>query len=194
MEIKIEDGSNDKKYFTVIPNYILNHSSAIDKAVYIDMKRAAGENGLCFMTEKTLCKRNDIGRQALHKSLKYLMEHKWIEFVGITGGKTRPIKTYKINDIWKENNNFYENEKIVSETALSTSKEKDSVQNSTKIVSETALEEEPYKEEYSLSRGNKKFSSIQLPSTATEKLYEPIPGDKWEKFKIEAYKKIGNFK
>jgi len=54
MKYKIKDESNDRQYFTIIPNYILNHSSAIDKAIYIDMKRVAGENGRCFMTEKTM--------------------------------------------------------------------------------------------------------------------------------------------
>jgi len=119
MKYKIKDESNDRQYFTIIPNYILNHSSAIDKAIYIDMKRVAGENGRCFMTEKTMCKRNGIGDKTLHKSLKYLIDHKWIEFVGTTPSKTRPIKTYKILDVWKKNSDYFQNKKIPSESGLS---------------------------------------------------------------------------
>ena len=133
---KFEDNSSDRKYFTIIPNYVLNHSSAIDKAIYIDIKRSAGENGKCFMTEETMCKRNGIGEKKLHKSLKYLLEHKWIEFVGMTSGKTRPIKTYKVNDIWKRNVDFYNKEKIPSESGVfkdTRQKEEDTLQKTDKI-------------------------------------------------------------
>ena len=135
-DYKFEDNSSDRKYFTIIPNYVLNHSSAIDKAIYIDIKRSAGENGKCFMTEETMCKRNGIGEKKLHKSLKYLLEHKWIEFVGMTSGKTRPIKTYKVNDIWKRNVDFYNKEKIPSESGVfkdTRQKEEDTLQKTDKI-------------------------------------------------------------
>lgn len=131
--IGIENRSNDRKYFTIVPNYILNHSNAIDKAIYIDMKRVAGENGLCFMTEETICKRNKIGKEQLHKSLKYLINNKWIEYVGTTPSKTRPIKTYKILDIWKQNTDFYQEKKIPSETTVSQEGKKDTACTSGKI-------------------------------------------------------------
>ena len=118
------------------------------------MKRYAGENGKCFATQETLMKQLGIGRQILLKSLKYLSEHNWIEAIGTSKGKTRPIKTYKVNDIWQENITYYEdNRKIPSETAVSFKQEipsettRDTVQNDTKIPSETAVEEEPVKEE-----------------------------------------------
>ena len=139
MKYRIIDETGDHKYFTIIPNYILNHSSANDIALYNIMKRAAGENGLCFMTEQSMCNKLSIGKEKLHQSLKYLLDHKWIEFVGMTPAKTRPIKTYKMLDIWKENVNFYESEKIPSETALSkdtAQKGKDTAQNSGKIPPE----------------------------------------------------------
>ncbi len=148
---KLIDESGDKKFFTIIPNFILNHSTAIDQALYLQMKRYAGEGGKCFATEQTLCKQLGIGRKALHNSLKYLIEHGWIDKIGFSSGKTRPINTYKVNDIWKENIEHYK--KIVSERAVSSNakdsaqKEEDSVQKSSKIVSERAIEEEPVKEE-----------------------------------------------
>ena len=64
------------------------------------------------MTEETMCNRNKIGKEKLHKSLKYLLEHKWIKYVGTTPAKTRSIKTYEILDIWGKNVNFYQDKKI----------------------------------------------------------------------------------
>jgi hypothetical protein len=106
-DIEIQDDSNDKKYFTIIPNFILNHSTAVDQALYLQMKRLAGENGKCFATEKTLRSKLGVGEIAFKKALNYLLEHKWIEFVGMTQGRTRPINTYRVNDLWEMNNQFY---------------------------------------------------------------------------------------
>lgn len=140
MDIKVIDDSGDRKYFTIVPNYILNHSSGIDKGLYLDMKRMAGEDGICFMKEETMCKRNGIGEKQLHKSLKYLLDHKWIEFVGTTPSKTRPIKTYKILNIWNQNANYYNNKKIPSESGVSLDnpqKEKDTLPKQDKIPAES---------------------------------------------------------
>lgn len=145
-KIKIIDDSGDKRFFTILPNYIANHSTANEQALYFQMKRMAGDDGLCFATQQTLMNKLKVRRGTLKKSLKYLIEKKWIEYVGMTGGKTRPIKTYKIIDIWQINNEFYtQNQKIPSQTALSI--KKDTVPNSTKIPSQTAIEEEPLEEE-----------------------------------------------
>jgi hypothetical protein len=109
--VLIEDGSGDKKYFTIIPNFIINHSTAIDQALYLNMKRYAGETGLCYASEKTLMKNMSIGRHALKKSVKYLIEHKWITLVGHqrveTQGGIQSVKAYKVNDIWKMNTEYY---------------------------------------------------------------------------------------
>ena len=164
MSYKIIDDSSDKGYFTIVPNYVLNHSSAIDKGLYLDMKRRAGDKGLCFMTEETMCRRNGMGEKQLHKSLKYLIEHKWIEFVGTTPGKTRPIKTYKIIDIWRKNAEFYHNKKKPFESGVSLDnppENKDTRPKQGKIPAEsrgirrTNIKEEPIKK-----NTGKKYSSI----------------------------------
>lgn len=133
MNFKIIDESNDKKYFTIIPNYIINHSSIYEQGLYLFMKRVAGENGFYYMTEETTCKQLQIGIKKYRKSLEYLLNHKWIEFVGMTAGKTRPVKTYKVNDIWKLNTNYYINKKIPLKRAISTITQKDTAQKSNKI-------------------------------------------------------------
>lgn len=117
--LHIEDDSSDKKYFTMVPNYILNHSSAIDQALYLQMKRFAGENGVCSASKKTLRKQLGIGKTNLEKSLAYLVDHKWISFNGeygvMTPGGIQMVARYKVNDIWRMNIEYYS--KGGSETA-----------------------------------------------------------------------------
>lgn len=143
-KIKIQDDSGDREFFTIIPNYILNHSSSTDQSLYLQMKRYAGEDGKCFATQETLMKKLGIGIKAYRKSLDYLIKKGWIEFVGLTGGKTRPIKTYKVNNIWQENSDYYK--KISAERTLSKDtyqKERDTSQKNSKIPAESTVEEEP---------------------------------------------------
>ncbi|MFA6982279.1 MAG: helix-turn-helix domain-containing protein [Patescibacteria group bacterium] len=115
--LSIQDESGDKKYFTLVPNYILNHSSSHDQSLYLQMKRYAGENGKCTASEKTLMAQMKVGRMQFKKSLKYLVDHKWIrydgEYVVNTPGGPQKVKTYTINDIWKMNTEHYQG---VSET------------------------------------------------------------------------------
>ena len=53
-KIRINYDSSDRKYFTIIPNYIANHSTANDQALYFQMKKHAGEDGECYVSQKTL--------------------------------------------------------------------------------------------------------------------------------------------
>jgi hypothetical protein len=142
--LSIQDESGDRKYFTLVPNYILNHSSAIDQSLYLQMKRFAGENGKCTASKNTLIKKMGIGEKAFNKSLKYLIDHKWIEFSGnsavVTPGGTQNIKTYKINDIWRQNLDFYEGGVESNHPAKVVSKvTKGGVKSSPKVVSEVPL-------------------------------------------------------
>jgi len=151
-KIKIKDESGDKEFFTIIPNYICNHSAANDQALYLQMKKYAGddESGKCFATEQTLMGKLGIGKKAFDKSLKYLLNKKWITFIGKTGGKTRPINTYKVNNIWHLNSEYYK--KISVESNISIKKDKfqkegDISQKQHKISVESNIEQEPNKEE-----------------------------------------------
>ena len=81
--IYIEDESGDKAFFTIIPNIVVDApASATDKALYLLMKRHAGENGgKCFLSDKTMRKKLNIGKIALKKSREFLLFKKWIIFV-----------------------------------------------------------------------------------------------------------------
>jgi len=182
-QIKIQNDSGDKDFFTIIPNYIANHSTANDQSLYLQMKRYAGENGKCFAAEKTLMKKMKIGKKAYNKSLNYLLDKGWISFIGMTRGKTRPIKTYKINNIWKLNNDHYK--KISSESTLSYKKissesKADKFQKHTKISSESTIEEDPV-----LIRSNNKI----IPPTPLKRGDAGKPAEINQIFDI-FYKKI----
>ena len=164
-KVKIIDDSGDKKYFTQLPHYILNHSNANDQALYWQMKRYSGENGMCFATEKTLMKKLGIGKKAYDRSLKYLLDKKWVKFIGMTNGKTRPIKTYVIVDIWKLNILHYE--EISSESTLSFKGDKS--QKHTKLSSESTVEEEPSKEEQLAAKADEKEFSFKEKLQLMEK-------------------------
>ncbi len=107
----MEDGSNDRKYFTVLPNYLANHSTATDQSLYFQMKRIAGESGVCFASKRHLMEQMGVGIKALNASLKYLLSREWIEEVGErnieTAGGRQTIMGYRIVDIWKKNVEFY---------------------------------------------------------------------------------------
>ena len=109
--LKIEDGSGDKNHFTIIPNIILNHSTPYDRDLYAQMKRITGDNGLCWMSQEKLAKQCGVGITRLKKSIAYLIEHKWIEYLGEkpteTSGGKQTTKVYRIVDLWKINADFY---------------------------------------------------------------------------------------
>ena len=119
-QIEIIDESGDKKYFSQLPTYVLNHSTANEHSLYWIMLRFAGENGRCFASKKTMRKMMGVGKTSFEKSLNYLLDKKWIKLDGKTETKTRggyqAVNSYRIVDIWKLNVDFYEN-KGGSETA-----------------------------------------------------------------------------
>ncbi|MEK6829221.1 MAG: helix-turn-helix domain-containing protein [Nanoarchaeota archaeon] len=134
-QINIINESGDKDYFTIIPNLAINHSTAIDRSLYVEMKRFSGERGVCFATMETMRKRLKIGKTTFRNALKYLIEKKWIEYAGMIKGKTHPVRAYKVLDIWKLNSDHYK--KIGTQTALSPQKTKDRDPDGTMIGTET---------------------------------------------------------
>ncbi len=107
---KIIDESGDRKYFTIVPNYIVNHSTAYEKAIYICMKRVAGEKGTCWMSAMELAKQLKCSRNTVAKYQKKLVERGWIEVVGYkaTGATNQQTVEYRIVDLWSLNVRHYE--------------------------------------------------------------------------------------
>ena len=106
-QFTVSDGSNDRDYFTIIPNYILNHSTIYDRSLYITLKRIVGEKGTCWMTTRNLAEKTGMSAGQVSKSLKYLLDKGWIQQIGKRDGKTKPINEYRIVDIWHLNSEYY---------------------------------------------------------------------------------------
>lgn len=164
-KIQITDSSGDRKYWTQIPNIIANHSTANDQALYFQMKRFAGENGMCFATKETLMKKMGIGEVALNKSIKYLLSKQWIKFTGKVKGKTRPISSYMIMDIWKLNVDKYKQIPSKQGIRIPSKTETNPLQ--------TRIEEEPFKKNKSICLILKNWNERQtspIPSFKPENI------------------------
>lgn len=154
-KINITDESGDKKYFTIIPNYILNHSTLWDREVYIQMKRITGESGTCWTSQNKLAKQCGMSVNRLKKSIKYLIEHKWIIQLGTrksdTAGGLQEVNEYKVADLWKLNVDFYESKGVsqndIPEPKGVSREVQRGITSEPKGVSPESYKEEPIKEE-----------------------------------------------
>ncbi len=111
-KFSLEDKSNDKEFFTIIPNYILNHSTALDQALYLQLKRLSGDRkNYCYPSFNYLTRQLGVGKKRLRKSFEYLGSKGWIENLGkkqvMTAGGMQWVNVYQVNDIWELNINYY---------------------------------------------------------------------------------------
>lgn len=191
--LEIIDESNDKKYFSLLPHYILNHSTAVDQALYMQMKRYAGEskNGECWASKNTLQQKLGVGEKALNKSIKYLLSRGWIfekgwKEVETRGGKQK-VRIYGIRDIWKLNIEFYEGG--VQSDHL---EHKGGVESSSKVVSKVDeggaksrpnknhIKQEPYinkNNSLALKKTFSEFENVKLTDEELEKLKSRLGND-----------------
>ena len=105
-KFKIIDRSGDRKYFTIVPNYIVNHSTVYEQAIYLYMKRVAGEEGSCWESPINIAGKLGVDPKTIRKYQKKLVERGWIEVIG-THRKTKPTIEYKIIDLWGLNARYY---------------------------------------------------------------------------------------
>ncbi len=104
---KPQFNNESKKYFTIVPNYVIEHSSVYELAIYTYLKRVAGENGTCWESAGNIGKKIKADPKTIRKYLKILINKKLIEKVGVKG-KTKPTAEYKIVKIWGSNAKYYQ--------------------------------------------------------------------------------------
>ena len=105
--MKIIDDSGDKKYFTIIPNCVINGSGVYERAMYLEMKRFAGETGECFASIRAMSKRLEVSHSTVITTIKKLLKRGWIVKIGQRATGSRPVNCYKIVDIWSSNSKVY---------------------------------------------------------------------------------------
>lgn len=119
--IGITNDSADHKYFTMIPNVVLEHYGAVTQALYCHIKKHAGDKGTFSVSDRNLMKKLKVGRIALKDAFNDLIKENWIVFTGMkdveTDGGPQKVKTYSIVDIWPENVMFYKKRKGAADTA-----------------------------------------------------------------------------
>lgn len=111
-QIEIQDQSNDHKYFTQIPNIVLEQSNETELALYVHMKRLAGRSGVCRAGQKYLMSRlGKVGKTTFKKTLESLIDRRWIIYKGkikvMTTGGLQWINTYIVPDLWIENMDYF---------------------------------------------------------------------------------------
>ena len=197
---KITNWSGDRKYFTIIPNYILNHSTIWDREVYIQMKRITGESGTCWTSKKNLADQCGMSVSRLKKSISYLLEHHWIELIGerkteSSGGK-QSTKEYKVVDLWDKNVHFYqdkggssENQPLTKGGSSETYKEepinKNPYKKNPEVGSSFDLFWSKYPKKINKATALKSFNSLKPNSQLLTKILESIDNfietEEWKK-------------
>lgn len=110
---KLVDKSGDRKYFAMIPYFIVNHSSAYEQSLYLVMKRIASEEGTCWASPQTIAKMMGVAPNTVRKYRKKLEQRGWVKKIGSRQiGKTnQSTYEYEIVDLWKLNVDFYAKKK-----------------------------------------------------------------------------------
>jgi|GEM_PF-2428313 len=123
-KFNIRDESQDKRYFSIVPNFIVNHSTLEERGFYLTLKRIAGEHGKVFYSSRELAKQcGGVSKDTVYRLLKSLVVRGWIKEAGVIPAKTKPRMTYAIVDLWQKNTEFYQNKKIVANEGQSQSNE-----------------------------------------------------------------------
>ena len=104
----IRDESGDKKYFTQIPNMIVNHSTAYEQSLYMIMKRLAGENGICFASQNRLAEMMGAHKNTVAITIKKLLDRKWIREIDKLSVRGGYVRQFVIVDLWSLNIKEYE--------------------------------------------------------------------------------------
>jgi len=114
------DDIDKKKYFTIIPNFIIDQLETKELALYCHIKRRTGEkeDGKYFATIKTTANELGWGTDTVRKYLKNLVDDGYITKVGTKKSKTHPINVYSVDNIWSENNAFYKNKEVIRKIIL----------------------------------------------------------------------------
>ena len=105
---KYIDASGDKKYFTQIPNMIVNHSTAYEQSLYLIMKRIAGEGGSCYASLNWLAKKMGAHRISVTQTITKLLKRGWVKETNKTKVKGGYVRTFLIIDLWPRNIKEYE--------------------------------------------------------------------------------------
>lgn len=102
-KLRFIDNSGDRKYFTQIPNMIVNHSTAYEQSLYLIMKRVAGEGGSCYASLNWLADKMGADKKTVSKTIAKLLKRGWVEEVEAKSVKGGKVRQFVIIDLWALN-------------------------------------------------------------------------------------------
>ena len=126
---KYIDNSEDKKYFAIIPYYIVNHSTTYEQSLYLTMKRIASEEGTCWASANELARRMAVSKNTVIKYRNKLVEREWIKKIGVRkiGQTNQCVNEYEIINLWKKNIEYIESKKVSKNDTLKVSTDDEKV-------------------------------------------------------------------
>ncbi len=106
------DASNDKKYFTIIPNILWAEDlklTAHDLLLYTTIKKVAGEAGVCFMSTRRLAKEAKMSTGQVSTSKQHLANTGLVEIVTKRRNSNGwPVDHITVTDIWGRNIEYFQ--------------------------------------------------------------------------------------
>ena len=166
----LKNESGDKKYFTQIPNMIVNHSTAYEQSLYLIMKRLAGEGGQCFASMNFLAKKMGVDKKSVAKTITKLLARKWIVETEKTKVRGGSVRTFVIIDLWKLNMDNYESGRQI------TTPESGSInQESGSIIPESGRKTDTKKINNKIDNNNEEFfKNVATGYKNGERKYRPF--------------------
>ena len=147
-KFNIKDESQDRKYFSIVPHFVTNHSTLAERGFYLTLKRITGEYGTVRYSARDLGKMCGISDDTVYRLLDSLIKRGWIKEAGKIPTGHKPRRTYSIVDLWKQNIDFYTKKTENRPGAVN----EDKVAPERDIKPQTKdTEEEPVKEEINTS-------------------------------------------
>jgi len=176
--------SGDKKYFTQIPNIIVNHSTAYEQSLYLIMKRLAGEGGQCFASMNFLAKKMGVDKKSVAKTITKLLARKWIVETEKTKVRGGSVRTFVIIDLWKMNMDNYE-----SGRQITTQKSGSINRESGSIIPESGRKTDTKKIDNKIDNNNDEFfKNVAAGYKNGERKFKPFYRGNSMRWKAEAQK------
>ena len=170
-KFNIKDESQDRKYFSIVPHFVTNHSTLAERGFYLTLKRITGEYGTVRYSARDLGKMCGISDDTVYRLLDSLIKRGWIKEAGKIPTGHKPRRTYSIVDLWKQNIDFYTKKTENRPGAVN----EDKVAPERDIKPQTKdTEEEPVKEEINTSETLPHGKSQQVGANKKENSRCPL--------------------
>ena len=113
----INDQSNDKMYFTILPNMLLDTLPSSHIHTYLIIKRLAGETSRAVWVSKRYIKEKlKIGHEKVNMILNDLVSIGYIEFKGVheteIKGAKQHVEYYTLRNIWDLNMSHFKGDPV----------------------------------------------------------------------------------